>query len=183
MVELDFVDIGVRLLGPLGIFIGVVVSAIMIRRQMRLNYDLAIRNKSVGYSLYANEHLRDARIKVDQSFGPLFLRTGAVPMEEINDTTSKDLELYASILTLLAHWENMALSIETGIADDEVCFEMVGSIVIQHVRVFKGFIDERRDVNSRSYRYLIALQRRWNDRLMQIPPSTLGPPIVPGGQG
>lgn len=141
---------------------------------MKLNYEVAKRSKSLSYSLYSNEHLRDARIKVEQVFGPLFLQKDAISMTEINkriegtkpNKSDKDPELYASILTLLAHWENMALSIHVGIADEDVCYEMVASTLLQHVKVFRNFIDERRSRNPRIYMHLMGLQRRWADRLI-----------------
>lgn len=76
----------VRAAGPFVIFVGIVVSAALVRRQMRLNYDLAIRNKSVGYSLYANEHLRDSRIAIERAFGQMNMRRAAISLEEIEKT-------------------------------------------------------------------------------------------------
>jgi hypothetical protein len=78
--------------------------------------------------LYSNTHLRDARIKVEKSFGLLFSIREAIPMAEINKKMDSDSELQASIMTLLAHWENMALAIESGIADNAVCRDMVGKM-------------------------------------------------------
>lgn len=167
------------LAGPIAILIGVTVSAYMISRQMRLNYQLAVRSKSLSYSLYANEHLRDARINVEAAFGPMFEIKEAIPMAEIRskieDKDSEDNQLYASILTLLAHWENMALSIDAGLADDDVCFEMVASTLIQHVKIFRNFIEERRANNPRIYDHLMNLRRRWEEELVQIQRSNLQP--------
>jgi len=95
-----------------------------------------------------------------------------------NDKTGKDTELYASILTLLAHWENMALSIDAGLADDDVCFEMVASTLIQHVKIFRNFIEERRARNPRIYDHLMGLRRRWEDRLIQIQRSNFQPILM-----
>jgi hypothetical protein len=43
-------------------------------------------------------------------------------------------------MTLLANWENMVLGVHSGIADEDVCFEMVASTILQHVKVFRNFI-------------------------------------------
>ncbi|MCE8419139.1 DUF4760 domain-containing protein [Rhodovulum sulfidophilum] len=193
IVSVDSLDVFLHLAGPLAILTGVFVSALMIFRQMRLNYVLAqenykiaIRSKSLSYSLYSNEHLRDARIKVEQVFGPMFAIKEAIPMAEINEKIKRssgdakgrhgnDTELYASILTLLAHWENMALSIDAGLADDDVCFEMVASTLIQHVKIFRNFIEERRARNPRIYDHLMGLRRRWEERLIRIQRSNFQP--------
>ena len=168
-----------KALSPIVVLVSVMTSAYMIMRQMRLQYDLNIRNKSLSYSLYANEHLRDARIKVEEKFGSLFGIKEAIPMDEIRKRTEEDNELYASILTLLAHWENMALSIHSGIADDDVCFEMVASTLIQHVKVFRNFIESRREGNPRIYDHLMTLRRNWEERLVLIQRSNL-PPLLKG---
>ena len=178
---MEYTEVALGLIGPVVVALGIIVSSRMIRKQMRLNYNLNIRNKSLQYSLYANEHLRDARIEVERVFGPMFAIAEAIPMAEIrekmnsNNGSTGENHVYASILTLLAHWENMALSIDVGLSDDDVCFEMVASTLIQHVKIFRNFIEERRSNNPRVYDHLMSLRRRWEDRLMKIQRSNFQP--------
>lgn len=168
-------NIIIKLGAPLAILAGVITSAWMIRKQMRANYILTIRNKSLEYSLYSNEHLRDARIEVERVFGPLFTIKEAIPMSEIEKQTGEHQHLHASILTLLAHWESMALSIDSGVASDDVCFEMVASTLIQHVKIFRNFIETRREKNPRIYDHLMNLRRRWEDKIIRIERSQFQP--------
>lgn len=171
-------EVIVGLAGPSAILLGVGVSAWLVLQQMKLHYTVNRRNKALGYSLYANEHLRDARIKVEEAFGRLFEIREPIPMEKINETMESDPEVLPSIMTLLAHWENMALAIDSQIADDSVCYEMVASTLNQHVKIFRNFIEERRDNNKRIYHHLMELRRRWDARLSDVQVSDFQPPMV-----
>lgn len=95
------------------LILSIVVSAWMVRRQMRMSYMLTLRTKALSYSLHASEHLRDARLKLEMEYGSLFKRRGAIPIGEIEEKTEKDPELLSAIMTILAHWENMALAIHS----------------------------------------------------------------------
>ncbi|MEM9706698.1 MAG: DUF4760 domain-containing protein [Pseudomonadota bacterium] len=159
-------------LGPFAILTSIIVSAAFVRRQIRMNYLLSLRNKSFEYSLYNREALLRARIGVEQKFDNLFEINEPIPMKEIKKiikeqmkNQKEDSALLSDILTLLAHWENMALAIYSGVADEDVCFEMVAGTMIQHVKIFRNFIDDRRAKNDRAYYYLLKLRRRWEERL------------------
>lgn len=66
---------------------------------------------------------------------------------------------------LLGHWENLALAISAGMADDDLAFEMVGSSVVAYVSRFREFIGLRRQQQPRIYEYLIPLVDRWETQL------------------
>jgi hypothetical protein len=161
-------DIWINVLSPLSILISIFVSAILIKKQIKLNYGLGLRNKSLGYSLYSNDRLRDARLKIERSFGSMFDINEPITMSEINEKIKGDSEVLPAIMTILAHWENMALAIHIGVADERVCYEMVASTLNQHVKVFRNFIETRQEKNPRIYYYLMALRRRWLDDLNNV---------------
>jgi len=168
----SFIQALAPFLGPIAIFSGIIVSAIFVRRQIRMNYLLSLRNKGFEYSLYSREPLLKSRVRIEQKFGNLFKKKEPIPMNEIEKIIEEDRAdentdstLLSDILTLLAHWENMALAIYSGVADEDVCFEMVAGTMIQHVKVFRNFIDDRKASNDRAYYYLLKLRRRWEEKL------------------
>lgn len=180
---MNALEIAVRLAAPLAVLVSVSVSAFIVLKQMKMNYSLTLRNKALSYSLYANAHLRDARIIIERSFGPLFGIKEPIPMEDIKaKMDAKEYEdakeILPSIMTILAHWENMALAIHSNIADEDVCFEMVASTLNQHVKIFRNFIEDRREKNPRIYYHLIALRRRWEGRLSNVNISEFQPVLA-----
>lgn len=176
---METLEILIRLASPLAILISVSISAFLIIKQIRMNYSMTLRNKSLQYSLYSNEHLRKSRMCIERSFGPLFDIKEPIPMKELlgksSDDTADSKELIPSIMTLLAHWENMALAIDSNIADEDVCFEMVASTLNQHVKIFRNLIEDRREKNRRIYFHLIELRRRWEEKLSDITISEFQP--------
>ena len=168
-------DQWISLAGPIIIALGIIVSATLLIKQMKVNYSLSIREKAINYSVYANKNLIDARATLDQKFGSVFERSEAIPTQKIDEISKDHPEVQIAILTILAHWENMALAIETGIADNEVCRNMVASSLIQNTRVFRSFIDRRRELNPRYYMNLIKLRRRWEDELGDMPQVKFNP--------
>ena len=174
------IEIIIRLASPLAILISISISAFLIIKQIRMNYSMTLRNKSLQYSLYSNEHLRKSRMCIEKTFGPLFDIKEPIPMKELlkksncSDSNNSN-ELIPSIMTLLAHWENMALAIDSNIADEDVCFEMVASTLNQHVKIFRNLIEDRREKNRRIYFHLIELRRRWEARLSDVTISEFQP--------
>ena len=175
--NMDTTEIMIRILGPATIILGIGVSATLVIRQMRMQYRLNLRNKALSYTLYANEHVRDARIKIEEAFGSIFLRIDPIPLPDMEQKIVDDDELLPAILTLLAHWENMALAIHSGVCDNKVCFEMVASTLIQHVKIFENFIGERKQRNPRVYFYLRKLRTSWEDAIANMSTSKFSPII------
>ncbi|WP_299235238.1 DUF4760 domain-containing protein [uncultured Halomonas sp.] len=152
-------------LAPIAIIVSVVVSAYFLSRQIRMNFLLSLRNRSFEFSLYSRDPLLKARVRIEQRFGNLFERTEPISIAVIKQSIEEDSQVLSDILTLLAHWENMALAIYSGVADEDVCFEMVAGTLKQHVWVFRSFIEKRKQTNDRAYYYLLKLRRRWEERL------------------
>lgn len=166
-------EILVRLAAPLAVLISISISAYFVMKQAKANYSMTLRNKALSYSLYANEHLRDARMCIEAALGPLFDIKEPIPMSVLHEKSKLtedggSNQLITSIMTILAHWENMGLAIDSKIADEDVCFEMVASTLNQHVKIFRNFIENRREKNDRIYYHLTALKRRWETRLSNV---------------
>jgi hypothetical protein len=149
--------------------LGILISSLLIRKQMRITYNLHLRDKALSYSLFSNPSLIEARLKIESEFGPLFEIRESIAMKTIKETAANNSEIISAIMTVLAHWENMALAIKAGTADKEVCRDMVASTLIQHLRVFYNFLEKRREQNPRIYINLVKLGRDWQDELGQTP--------------
>ncbi|MDP4026630.1 DUF4760 domain-containing protein [Methylobacterium sp. NEAU 140] len=162
----------VGLAGPAAALLGIAVSAYFVLKQMKLTHELAMRNKSLDYSLFADQRIIDARLNIEEVFGSIYARSEPIDIRLIEkkdaDEEDPNCKVRTSILTILAHWENMALAIDANIASEDVCFEMVATTLDQHVRIFRSFIEKRRQDNPRSYYHLMALRRRWEDKLSQV---------------
>ena len=168
-----FVQCAIATIMALGILIGSRQLALLRRQlehlemQSASQYEWNRRIHALTFSLVRSPELRAARIQLDQAFGILARRTEALTLEQINGAIDNDPAVYTHIMGVLAHWENMALSVDAKVADEEVAFAMVAGLVISFVRVFRNFIEERRRTNPRAYEFLVALQQRWELRLKQ----------------
>lgn len=132
-------------------------------------YEWERRHSSLNYSITRQEKLRESLIKLDKVFGVIGIKnTEPITLTEIDDAIRADGSIYRDIVTILGHWENMALAIHVGVADEDVAHEMVSGIVINTVKVFRNFIDRRREQNPKAYLYLIHLARLWEDRRLGV---------------
>jgi hypothetical protein len=140
----------------------------LLTQQIKSQYEWSTRQCALSYSLTKSERLREARINLDNVFGLLVGKKEALTLNDIDKAIEKDTSLYTDIIYLLAHWENMALAIHTKVADETVAFEMVAGMVVSYVRVFRNFIDRRKELNPRAYYYLLDLSKQWEDKLRQV---------------
>ena len=145
--------------------IGVVVAVrqlALLTEQIRDQYEWSTRQFALTYSITHNSRLREARIKLDEAFGILTSgKPEALTLKQIEEAIEKDPSIYTDISYLLAHWENMALAIKTDVVNGNVAYEMVAGMVISYVRVFRNFIDTRREDNPQAYDYLLDLSKDW----------------------
>ena len=140
----------------------------LLTKQIRNQYEWSTRQYALSYSLTKSDRLREARINLDNAFGILAGKKEALTHSEIDSAIEKNPSIYTDIIHLLAHWENMALAIHTKVADETVAFEMSAGMVISYVRVFRNFIERRRELNPRAYDYLLTLAKEWEDNLRHV---------------
>lgn len=146
-------------------------------KQMQVNYELSLRNRSLSYSLYATSHVRDARIKIEKYMRDEIKAGKPMTMQKLEEYSKVDSDIKSHVLTILAHWENLALAIHSEVADEEVAYEMVAGTLVQHVTVFGDFIKDRQMTNRNAYKHLLRLQDSWEKKLS--PPITPKAPILP----
>jgi hypothetical protein len=158
---------------------GLIISNILIFRQiqalkqqarltndrMRMDYNLALRTKALSYSIFSNIHLRDARLNIEEKFRPYIHQRKRILPETIEEMEQKEPGIRSDMMTMLAHWENMALAIHSDIADESVAKDMAATILRTHTLIFGAFIDERREANPRAYAHLLKLKEKWDNDL------------------
>lgn len=128
------------------------------------------RSGALAYSLFKNDSLRTTKIRLDKAFGNL-KDQGRLPLATIKEKSDKDPNIETYIQTVLGHWENMALAIDNGVADEDVAFSMVANQVKLYHNAFKEFIDEIREIYPQRYAHLTELYKKWQKRLGGIEPS------------
>lgn len=127
-------------------------------------YTWTKREKALGYSLTQSAQHLQSRVTLERQFGNFFDKTEPLNTEIIDAACKEHPDILTHIRVILGHWENMALAIHVDICDEDVCYEMVGSTIIQTVRVFRNHIDRIRDKNKEAYKYLLELARHWDKR-------------------
>jgi hypothetical protein len=131
------------------------------------------RSGALAYSLFKSDTLRETKIRLDHEFGTLSI-TNTLDLKTIKDKIDKKFETEVDIQTVLGHWENMALAISTGVADEDVAFSMVANQVGLYYNSFKEYIDDVRKLYPRRYAKFTWLYKRWKERLAGATP----PPIA-----
>lgn len=148
------------------------------RKQLEANYKLSLRNKSLSYSIYASPSVTTARLEIDRLFSEHLSKKEGIPLSKIEDYKKSNPTLHQSIMTLLAHWENLALAIHSDVADNEVARDMVAGTLTSHVKVFREFINSRIQINRRAYENLLHISDEWDAWLNMRSKPTQFEPVV-----
>ena len=160
----DYAQVVVAIIA-IGSFVVAMLQLWLLLRQLKFQYDWNKKEKALEYSLSKNKNLQEVRRKLDSLFGNIHHNSRVIPYDEIINKLEEDNTSYTVITSLLAHWENMALAIHQGIVDEDVAYEMTAGLVIDYVRAFQNFIDERQNKNNaRAYAYLVPLSKDWKTR-------------------
>ncbi len=146
----------------LALTLGVWQSA---RAQQR-RYDWERKQTALTYSVANRPELREARASIDRAFKEIEIGR---PIGELNPPSQEMIKITlersdlspTSLVLLLGHWENLALAINNGVADEYMAYEMVATTVRRHVTFFRDFIATRRRTSPRYYSNLILLNERW----------------------
>lgn len=136
----------------------------------RRRFEWDRKQKSLSYSLNNQPEVRDARSKIEQAFKELEIgrpagEVLAPSMPLIRITLEKSNLSTTDIVLVLGHWENLGLSINQGVADEFVAYEMIATTVHRHTIFFRHFIASRRATSPRYYQNLILLEARWSKYL------------------
>jgi len=138
----------------------------LLRRQMQEEHLKARRDRALEYSIARSPHLRDVRTAVDTAFDPERWRNKTIPQKEITAVLDKHPGLETQLISLLAHWENLALTVYSGVTDEDMAREMVAGTLVEYVDRFREFIHYRQaKENKRLYEYLVRLAGRWRRQL------------------
>lgn len=151
----------------LGGFIIAFCKLTLLIKQIRNQYEWLMRQCALSYHHAKNEQLQRAISNLNKTFGILLAKKEALTLNEIDEAVKINSSVYTDVICFLGHWENMALAIHAKIADETVALEMVAGMIISYVRVFRNFIERRRQTNPRAYDYRLALAKRWEDKLRQ----------------
>lgn len=143
--------------------IGVIIAFYAWRSKQNLDR----RNLAISYSLTKNKQYFDARSEIANRFKTKIAKNEKLTEEDVTSLKSNSDRIVPEIKFVLSHWEIMAISIFDNIIDEKTCFEMVGSTLVNTVRLLENYIiDARRDQqNIRRYDYLMVLYEEWKNRI------------------
>jgi hypothetical protein len=143
--------------------IGVIIAFYAWRSKQNLDR----RNLAIGYSLTKNKQYFDARSEIANRFKIKIARNEKLTEEDVANLKANSDRIVPEIKFVLSHWEIMAISIFDNIIDEKTCFEMVGSTLVNTVRLLENYIvDARCDPqNIRRYDYLMVLYEEWKARI------------------
>lgn len=149
------------------ILIGLAFTYQQLRHGIKKFKDETLRRRqeyALEFSLTKNGAHINARRDLAIIFAPTTLKSGRIPRADIERNIAEDSAVLSNIRLLLNHWENMALAIHNDVADEETALEMVGVRVVNTALQYSGYIEMRLEENPHSFKYLIWLAQRWNQR-------------------
>lgn len=127
--------------------------------------------RSLSYSIINSEHLLEVRKYLESLFPNEMQDVTSIPLEKLGvaqqDQRMSGAEKFEPIMLkhLLAHWGNLAVTIYTGATDEQVAFELIGSLLVEHVIIFTHYLQYSQRRDPRTYLYLTHLAKRWHQRL------------------
>ena len=120
---------------------------------------------ALTYSLTRNDRHVEARQALAKYFGATTPDSEPVPMNVVLELyESEDPKIISYVNLILNHWENMALAICRGVADEDTAFEMVGRRFLNTVRQYRSYIEHVSKESPSSFKYLNWLEKRWQRR-------------------
>ena len=151
--------------------VGVLIALAQFRHLQRSTVaenDRKRREYALTYSLTRTASHIDARQTLTEIFGATTADSEILSLKTIDDAIAADQTVLNKIRVLLNHWENMALAIYQGVADEDTAFEMVSQRVINTARQYQHYINRVHEQSPVSYKYLIWLANRWANRKSKL---------------
>jgi len=137
----------------IGLIVAIAELFLLVWSTRRENYRRR-QEYALSYSLIKNDTLVQARISLAKEFGNTTITCPPLALERLEAAWNgdEDKKIQTDLRTLLSHWENMALAIRNGVADEKTAFEMVGVRVICTFHQYRAYIDDRRKIGRASCR-------------------------------
>ena len=152
-------------------------------RQLRAQLEWSRREAALNFSMVRNPALRESRMSLDRIFQGRFYACTPLSREDVARyiEEKKDDGFYTHMTTILSNWNVMAVAIRSGVADEDVAFEMIANSMLDSVDFFRSYIDLREEEHPLSYEHLLDLDKRWRARLeTRTAPADFHEPFVAG---
>jgi len=62
---------------------------------------------------------------------------------------------------ILGNYENMALAVQAGVADERFAYDLLGKTFMHYVFVFENYINDKSKKKLRRFPYLIEINKKW----------------------
>ncbi len=145
-----------------------VIELLFIGWRLRADHDWNRRVTALRFGFGDDPSITAIRVRLNRELDVGGDRTPReVTLEQIQDAASSTYpEVEGEITLLLNKLEYMCVAIENRIADEKTCREMVGGIAILYHRLFRPFIEEKRDYFRRDtiYQHLEHYAHRWSTK-------------------
>lgn len=168
-IGLDFLDAGPFSIAVLALsVVGAIMALLQFRRLVNQDRAEKLRRQkeyALSYSLVRWATHVEARRELTNYFGPTTHESQTIPLAKINAACDENPNVRNWLRTVLNHWENMALAVHEGVADEDTAFEMVSVRVINTAKHYRAYIDDILKHNPLSYKHLVWLTDRWEKRL------------------
>lgn len=150
-----------------GVSIVLLASIAIAYLSWRSKQNLDRRTAALSYSLTRDKDYFESRSAIELRFRNHFRENRPATAEEVREIITQEKEISIKLKFILAHWEVMAISILDDLVDEKTCFEMVGSTLVNTVRVMESYIIELRNnpLNRRRYDYLLIVYKEWEKRI------------------
>ncbi|GEM_PF-6277109 len=147
------------------------MSALIAARQLsaarnthNFQYELATRANALDYSISRNWPYRESRRAIEKAFGGVDNREQPVTVEEVERAKEQYPNIEDDLRILLGNFENLALAIHAGVADEDVAFQLLGAPFLKTADIFMPYMLAKQKVHPSRYLNLLELKKDWEKR-------------------
>lgn len=146
---------------------GLLMAYLQLKRMAKIsqsNHDWNRRITSLNYAFTDDPDITIRLSRLDKHLQLGQRQKEEISIKEIDDLEKTDYpEIRADIQFVLGRLENMFVAVSQGIADEDVCKDMLSSRVILYHRFFGSYIDDvRRKMGSnRLYENFVHFAQQW----------------------
>jgi hypothetical protein len=148
-------------------------------RQLGAQLEWSRREAALSFSMARNPILREARTDLDKIFDGRSYSCPPPSREEIVRLIKEKEGFYTNMTTILSNWNVMAVAIRSGVADEDVAFEMIANSMLDSIDFFRSFLELRQKEAPLAYEHMMKLDARWRERLgKRTEPADFDEPFV-----
>ncbi len=167
-------DITIQTISQIAITISLIIAIFQLqflRKQMKSQHDWNRRITGIEFAVFVDPAVREINVKLEKHLHIWSRSPGEISLSEIQKLASQEYpEIMVDLQFVLGSFLKTTSGIKHGVADERICRDLRGGLLVHYYRFFCRFIEDLRKIRGDQsiYESLEFYAKKWDQNTVSL---------------